>query len=61
VKVEKVGTGTIAVGGRDVPATDWRITGPESPIDVWVSDEGEWIGLDSMVAKGRHKLSYRLP
>jgi hypothetical protein len=61
VKVEKVGSGNIAVGGKDVAATDWRITGGESPIDVWVSDAGEWIGLDSMVSNGKHKLAYRLP
>jgi hypothetical protein len=61
VKVEKVGSGTIPVAGKDVAATDWRITGGESPIDVWISDQGDWIGLDSMVSNGRHKLTYRLP
>ena len=61
VKVERVGSGNIAVGGKDVAATDWRITGGESPIDVWVSEQGEWVGLDSMVSNGKHKLTYRLP
>jgi hypothetical protein len=61
VKVERVGSGSIAVAGKDVAATDWRISGGESPIDVWISARGEWIGLDSMVRKGRHKLTYRLP
>jgi len=61
VKVERVGTGRVKVGGQEVAATDWRITGGESPIDVWVSDAGDWVGLDSMVSKGKHKLSYRLP
>jgi len=28
---------------------------------VWISDAGEWVGLDSMVSNGRHKLTYRLP
>ena len=46
VKVERVGSGNLAVGGRDVAATDWRITGGESPVDVWISEQGEWIGLD---------------
>jgi len=61
VKVERVGAGRVKVGGQEVAATDWRITGGESPIDIWVSDAGDWVGLDSMVSKGRHKLSYRLP
>jgi hypothetical protein len=61
VKVERVGEGQVKVGGKDVAATDWRISGGESPIDVWISAQGDWVGLDSMVSKGKHKLSYRLP
>jgi len=61
VRVERVSSGRIAVRGVDVDAVDWRITGGESPIDVWVSSEGNWVGLDSVVAGGKHKLSYRLP
>ena len=61
VKVERAGSGHVRVGGQDVVATDWRITGGESPIDVWISEQGAWVGLDSMVSHGRHKLSYRLP
>ncbi len=61
VKVERVGGGSVAVGGKDVPATDWRITGGESPVDVWISEQGDWVGLDSMVSGGKHKLTYRLP
>jgi hypothetical protein len=61
VQVEKVGSGNIPVAGKDMPATDWRISGGESPIDVWISEQGDWVGLDSTVSNGRHKLSYRLP
>ena len=61
VRVERAGSGSVVVGGRDVAATDWRITGGESPIDVWISDGGDWVGLDSRVANGRHALRYRLP
>jgi len=61
VKVERMGSGHVTVGGKDVSAIDWRITGGESPIDLWISDAGEWVGLDSMVGNGRHKLTYRLP
>jgi hypothetical protein len=61
VRIERVAEGTIRVGGHDVAATDWRVTGGEAPVDVWLSAQGEWVGLDSTVAKGGHKLSYRLP
>ena len=61
VRVERVSSGRIAVRGVDVDAVDWRITGGESPVDVWVSSGGEWVGLDSVVAGGKHRLSYRLP
>ncbi len=61
VKVERMGGGNVAVGGRDVAAIDWRITGGESPIDIWISEQGDWVGLDSMVSNGKHKLTYRLP
>jgi Family of unknown function (DUF6134) len=61
VKVARVGSGRVRVHGRDVDATAWRISGGESPVDVWLSEQGEWIGLDSTVARGRHRLSYRLP
>ena len=61
VKVERVASGQVTVGGKDVAATDWRVTGGESPVDVWISAQGEWVGLDSMVSNGRHRLTYRLP
>jgi hypothetical protein len=61
VTITRVGAGHVTVGGKDVAAVDWRISGGESPVDVWISEQGDWVGLDSMVSKGRHKLSYRLP
>jgi hypothetical protein len=61
VRIERVGAGRVAVHGVEVEAVDWRITGGESPVDVWVSGAGEWVGLDSVVSGGKHKLSYRLP
>ena len=59
VQVSRVGSGSVEVRGQPVAATQFRITGPAAPIDVWYSAQGEWIGLDSIVAGGR-KLSYRL-
>lgn len=61
VSVTRLASGNIPVGGKDVAATDWRITGGESPIDVWVSASGDWVGLDSLVSNGKHRLTYRLP
>ena len=58
-RVGNVGSGSVEVRGRAVAATQFRITGAAQPIDVWYSAQGEWIGLDSLVAGGR-KLSYRL-
>jgi len=60
VRVERVASSQVTVRGREVPATDWRISGGESPIDVWVDEQGDWVGLDSLVSNGKHKLSYRL-
>ncbi len=61
VKIERVATARIPVAGQDVEADDWRISGRGAPIDVWVTAQGDWVGLDSLVSDGRRKLSYRLP
>jgi Family of unknown function (DUF6134) len=59
VQVSRIGAGSVEVRGQPVAATQFRITGPMAPIDVWYSAQGEWVGLDSIVGGGR-KLSYRL-
>ncbi len=59
VQVSRIGGGSVEVRGQPVAATQFRITGPAQPIDVWYSAQGDWIGLDSLVAGGR-RLSYRL-
>ena len=60
VVIRPIGDGSIDVHGMVVAARGFRIAGAAQPIDVWYSAEGEWIGLDSIVA-GKRKLSYRLP
>lgn len=60
VRIERAGSGTLAVHGQDVAATRWRIVSADATVDVWYSAQGEWIGLDSLVG-GKHQLSYRLP
>jgi hypothetical protein len=59
VQVSRAGSGTVQVRGQPVAATRWRIATPAQPIDVWYSQQGEWVGLDSTVG-GNRKLSYRL-
>ena len=59
VQIKRIGTGPVEVRGKNVDATEFRITGAANPIAVWYSARGEWVGLDSTVAGGR-KLSYRL-
>lgn len=59
VQISNGGSGTVDVRGQPVTATRWRIQGPEQPIDLWVSPQGNWVGLDASVSGGR-KLTYRL-
>ncbi|MCR5864686.1 DUF6134 family protein [Aquincola sp. J276] len=58
VQMVPVGTGMIDVRGSAVPAEHWRLTGDESPIELWYTPGGEWLALDATV-NGR-RLSYRL-
>jgi hypothetical protein len=60
VRIEAIAGNSIEVHGRLRAATGIRISGPANPIEVWYTNEGEWVGLDSVVSGGR-KLSYRLP
>lgn len=58
VQMVPVGTGMIDVRGSAVQAEHWRLTGDESPIELWYTPGGEWLALDATV-NGR-RLSYRL-
>lgn len=51
---------SIPVHGQPTAVTGLRITGLKHPIDVWYSNGGNWVGLDTTVEGGR-KLTYRLP
>ncbi len=59
VQIKRIGAGSVEVRGKPVEATEFRITGAANPIAVWYTAQGEWVGLDSVVAGGR-KLTYRL-
>lgn len=59
VQIVPVGTGMVDVRGSAVAAEHWRLTGDESPIELWYAPgSGEWLALDATV-NGR-RLSYRL-
>ena len=59
IKVTALADESIAVRGAAVMAKHYRITGPKNPIDLWYSDDHEWLALESTVAGGR-RLRYRL-
>ncbi len=59
VAIVSKGNGEVEAHGSRIAAARWRISGPVHPIDVWYAADGQWVGLDSTVAGGRH-LSYRL-
>jgi Family of unknown function (DUF6134) len=58
VNISVVGQETIPLRGQPTPATRVRIAGPKQPIDLWYSEQGDWLALQSIVAGGR-KLVYR--
>ncbi|MEO8297370.1 MAG: DUF6134 family protein, partial [Burkholderiales bacterium] len=59
VRISAAGSASIEVQGRPQPATRWVIDGKAGPLAIWVSPQGEWVGLDATV-RGTRKLSYRL-
>jgi len=59
VKIEALADAQVESQGRRVDAKRWRITGPESPVELWYSPEGEWLALESKVSGGKRTLSYR--
>ncbi|MEO8003513.1 MAG: DUF6134 family protein [Betaproteobacteria bacterium] len=59
VKIAVIGDENIAVRGAQVAATRYRITGPKNPIDLWYSNESDWLALESTVAGGK-RLRYQI-
>ncbi|MBX3669648.1 MAG: hypothetical protein KF778_14705 [Rhodocyclaceae bacterium] len=59
VQIAQLAGGSLTAGGQVVAAERWRISGAASPIDVWYTADGDWVGLDAQVG-GTRKLSYRL-
>jgi hypothetical protein len=58
VEISDLGEAVMPGGGAPITAHAYRINGLPTPIDIWYSAQGEWLGLDTVVNGGR-KLSYR--
>jgi hypothetical protein len=58
VRIESLGIKNIEVADGSVPARHYRITGVDQPIELWYSQQGDWLALESTVSRGR-RLSYR--
>jgi len=60
VEIQLQGSETaLTAQGRAIPAKRYRIVGPDQPITLWYDVNGNWVGLESQVGKGR-RLAYRL-
>ena len=59
VRVEKVGNEVLAVRGRPVAATRFKLTSNQVDVTLWYSSNNEWLALES-VAKGGHIIRYEL-
>lgn len=58
-ELHPLGTGAIDVRGRTVEARRYALRAGDLHIDLWYSEAGEWLALDSTTEGGR-KLRYRL-
>ncbi|MGB5246745.1 MAG: DUF6134 family protein [Woeseia sp.] len=59
VNVEPLGSDTIQVRGNQEAAQRYRITAKNTDLEVWYSQDNEWLALES-VAKGGRKIRYEL-
>ncbi|MBA3597444.1 MAG: hypothetical protein H0W40_08700 [Methylibium sp.] len=57
VRIESLGMKNIEVADGSMPARHYRITGVDRPIELWYSQQGDWLALESTVSGGR-RLSY---
>jgi hypothetical protein len=55
-----VGEEIVTTAATAMAARHHRITGPKIPVELWYSDAGEWLGLESSVAGGRRLRHRRL-
>ncbi len=53
VAVNDLGEQTIKVGNRSVSANRYKLTADTLNIELWYSDAGQWLALQSITSKGR--------
>lgn len=58
VRFAALGTGEVEARGAPVRGDRWRLSGPESPIELWYGPGGDWLALDATA--GGKRLRYRL-
>ena len=54
VNVEDLGRSMVTVEGIETSARQYRLLGEQLQIDLWYSDEGRWLALESLTEEGRH-------
>jgi len=59
VDIELVARETLIVRGKDTPAQRYRLVAKDMLLDLWYSDDQQWLALESTV-KGGRKLRYEL-
>jgi hypothetical protein len=53
VTLTKVGMQNVSVGGQSVSAARYALRAAHLSIDVWYSDSGQWVALESKLESGR--------
>jgi hypothetical protein len=59
VRIDPAGTEPLRVGDRTVPSQRYTLRGADLRIDLFYSEQGEWLALDAPTKNGR-MLRYRL-
>jgi hypothetical protein len=53
VTVDYVGAGRISAGEKTLPAHQYRLAGEDLELELWYSQEGHWLALQSSLEGGR--------
>jgi hypothetical protein len=53
VTLNRDGTQSVKVGGRTIAAQRYSLRAPKLDIDLWYSEAGEWVALESKLESGR--------
>jgi hypothetical protein len=53
VTLTRIGTQNVSVGGQSIAAQRYALRAAHLSIDVWYSDSGRWVALESKLESGR--------